>query len=212
MIYLKRRGDDILNEMAEALKGFTDIPIALISLLFFILLLKGERNEWRGVFLLTTVAAFMGAAVHILKFENSEKTLIWVILYVLLFELIRRFSLAMINFITEKNSYEKSAVYLFESVLYLTAVFGLFYFPKYDIFALVAFSALAFIRVSVCLFKTKRPKKSAVLLMFILLLPIVLQALSKLIPYAVVFEHIIIALALFIGFKIAKSSAADSAQ
>lgn len=193
-----------MNELNEALKGFSDIPISVISFVFFLLLSKKENRSWKNIFLLVSLSSFIGALVHIINFGNLIKNIIWIVLYVLLFELVRRFSLQFISFIKGKNEREKTIIYVFEIVFYVVAAIGLFFYPKYDILAFVAFSFIVFLKVLICFITIKKVPSDAKLLIILLLFPIVLQIFSRIIPFAVLTEHLIIAAALFIAYKIAK--------
>ena len=174
-----------MNEFSEAIKGLTDIPIALLSFVLFLLIRKKGKKQWSRIFLFVAVAGFLGAIVHTFRVSVWQMRLLWIVLYVFLFELVRRFALAATSYISGKSSGEKKLVYGMEAAAYLISVTVLFLFPGYDIYAFVVFAAILFVRVLVCLIKTKNAPKDMWALILFLVLPIALQALADFIPYAV---------------------------
>lgn len=194
-----------MSEIYEALKGFTDIPIAVLSLVFGIILSHNETSKKRApIFFLLSVSAFAGAAVHILDLKDFYKKLVWIFLYMLLFETVRHFG----NFLCEFISNDKNDghyIYAAESVLYILAVVFMLFVNKFDMIFFILFGALQIIRIALCAFKVKRVPKLAILLFVSLIFPILLQAFESFIPYAVVIEHLILTADLCIVFFMAKN-------
>lgn len=202
-----------MNPIAEAMKGFTDLPIALLALLFGLLLLKKEKRDWGGLFLLVAVSGVMGAAVHIFALPQRTLQLLWLVLYVLLFEDIRRFAKLMVAYISGIAEKERRIVWITEGILYAGAAVLLFARQGRDIYLLVVFMAVMFCRIVMCLVRSGFSPAKATGLMAMLLLPILLQALAAVISFAVVLEHIVLAAAEFVAHSIGKeaelSAAAD---
>ena len=193
-----------MNPIAEVMKGVTDIPIALLAFWIGILLLKKEKKEWGGVFLLVAVSGLMGTAVHVFSLPDICRKLLWVVLYVLLFEDIRRFTKLMIAYISGSGEKERRVVWHVEGILYVCAVIVLLVRGRGDIYLLVVFMAAMFWRIIVCLGRSGFSPAKATGLMAMLFVPILLQALDQIIPCAVVIEHIVLAAALFVAYHIGK--------
>ncbi len=190
-----------MTELKEALKGFTDLPIAAVSFTFGLILHK--RNKQQSLlFFLVSFSAVIGGIVHIFSFSEFVKNIIWTFLYLLLFESIRRFSFVLYSYITKKKINNK-LFYLFEVFLYILTLFFLFAIGKYDMLILIIFSAVCLYLPLKGVFISKNVPKSVYLLFITLIIPVLLQTFSAYIPYAVVYEHIFITLDLFIVYKMA---------
>ena len=194
-----------MNPISEVMKGITDLPLALLAVAFGLLLRKKEKNGWATLFFLVAAAALMGAAVHIIRIRKPYLQLLWVILYALLFESIRRFSLLTVTHISDCPTEEQTAVWAAEAVLYLGSVLLLFLADGRDIYLFVVFMAVMFCRIVVCLIRYGFRPAKVTGLMSLLLVPIVLQALAALIPFAVVAEHMILAVAQVVTYAIGKN-------
>lgn len=196
-----------MNELGEALKGFTDLPIALIAAVFAVLLRGGRgKTGWSAFFLLLSATAFLGAAAHILYLPPIGKDLLWVVLYLGLFETVRRVALLLTVKITGAEVRESSAVYLIEVLLYAGTLVTMFWLDRYDILIFAAFALYRLAAVVVCCIKTRRVPKQIRILLCFLFPPLLLQILAGVIPYAVVIEHLFLIAALCVVFGIAKKS------
>lgn len=192
-----------MAQLYEMLKGLSDIPIALIALVFGVLLRK-KNKEWSSLFLLITVSAVLGAVVHTFDFPRVWNRVIWIVLYIFLYELIRRFAHLMVCYISGRAERERTLVYILEALLYGVTVVFMFAVSINDIYILVLFALIMLVRVVTSMVKFAPALFKARLLMAVLLFPLVLQALEEVIPYAVLIEHIILAAALCIAFSMAK--------
>ena len=195
-----------MNPIAEAMKGFTDLPIALLALLFGILQMRKEKKEWGTLFLLIAVSGLMGAAVHIFALPRRALQLLWLVLYVLLFEDIRRFAMLMIAYISGIDGKERRIVWIAEGSLYAGAAVLLFAREGWDIYLLVVFMAFMFCRIVACLVRRGFSPAKATGLMAMLLVPILLQALAAVVSFAVVVEHIVVAAAEFVAHSIGQET------
>ena len=192
-----------MAQFYEMLKGLSDVPIALISFVFGLLLLK-KKKEWSSLFLLIAVSAVLGAVVHTFDFPRAWNRAIWIVLYIFLYELIRRFAHLMVCYVSGKTDKERTPVYILEAVLYAVTLIFMFCVDINDIYVFVVFAAVMLVRVA-CAFVRFRPVPfKAGLLMAVLIFPLALQALEAVIPYAVLIEHMILAAALFIAYLMAR--------
>ena len=193
-----------MNPIPEVMKGVTDLPLALLAVVFGLLLRKKGKKEWSDLFLLVAAAALLGTGVHIIHITEPYLQLLWVILYALLFESIRRFSLLTVTHISDCQVEEQTAVWAAEAVLYLGAVALSFLANGLDIYLLVIFMVLMFCRIVVCLTRYGFRPAKVTGLMVLLIAPIVLQALAAIISFAVVAEHLILAAAQVVTYAIGK--------
>ncbi len=192
-----------MNELPEMLKGLTDIPLALAACLFGILLTRRKAGgKWAALFFLISVSAVLGTAVHVFAMPQAVWTVVWMILYVLLFEAIRRFGQLMTAYITGQKRQEYRAVRITEIALYLFTVSGMFFLPFNEILVFVFFAVLQFARIMIALIRYPQAPADAKRLPVFVVLPLVIQALSGVIPYAVVMVHILLIAALFAVYLI----------
>jgi len=181
-----------MNDIHEVMKGATDLPIALIALLIGLLLRKKRSKDWGLLFQLVAVSGLLGAAVHMFALPMLGLQLTWMLLYILLFESIRRFSLLMAGYLSKTQIREKTAVYWTEGILFLAAAVTLFLHQGKDIYFLVVFMVIMVTRIIISLFRTGFASKKANALIVIVLVPVVLQAVAELLSAAVVMEHLCI--------------------
>ena len=198
-----------MNEIYESLKGFTDIPIALFALVLGIIsaVKFGCKYRWSVLFYIISVSAVFGTVVHAISMKPILLDILWVVLYILLYEAIRRFSHILTDYITGKQSSENRCIVTYEAVLYAVTVVLMFVANVNEIIVFVIFSATMFIRVIVCLFRSKDIPSKAYVLLAVLIFPLLLQAFENLIPYAVVIEHIILLFGMAIAYLICKEMA-----
>ena len=195
-----------MNVFYESVKGFTDLPIALVAAVFGILTLKKSNKNWGIFFLLIAVAGLLGAIAHIISFSQTCKNIIWTVLYILLFECIRRASLLFANYIKQKGEKEKPFLFSAEAVCYLAALCLMFFVGDYDIYILCVFAAISLARTAIPFFRVKTLPRFSVAFVGLLVPPVLFQIFSKAIPYAVVYEHIFILAELFLAYQISSES------
>ena len=195
----------ILNTVEELWKGISNAPIAAFALIAGVLLLfeKGVKWEWRAICLETAFASFLGMFVHIFKLPEIYRKLIWVLLYAVLFEVIRLFGHRAAVYITQNERKERLMTRIIEIALYLEAVVLLFITNGWDMAMLVLFSLLCVIRIVMAIIKHPCVPKLFFVLLGIAALAVIILALKSFIPYAVVICHILIALSIVIFYFIA---------
>ncbi len=193
-----------MNELHEALKGFTDLPIAALALLFAILLRKKNASkDWSTLFFIVACAGLLGSIVHGIALSRVADAVVWTILHPFLFEAVRRFGLVFATFIDKKERKSAKAVYVVEVFFYLAGLPLLYLIPHNDIYAFAAFAVLIFIQTVVAIAKAQKLPKIAVCFLVLLAIPLLLQIGETVIPYAVVIEHLFLALDLYIAYRIA---------
>lgn len=193
-----------MNEFQEAIKGFTDLPIAVVALIFSVMLKRKGKESFAELFGLTALSAVAGALVHIFKFTSTAKNLIWIGLYLALFEAIRRFAYLMSNYIKAEQKPEKIFFYSLEGVLYLLAVVLMLFAGKFDMACLLVFGAVNVLRILISAVKSKRMPLKVVMLLVFAVFGIAFQFSSGTLPFAVVYEHALIFAMLFTVYLIAK--------
>lgn len=192
-----------MNEIYEALKGFTDVPIALLAAVFGMALCGKGKSGWQRFFFLLSVTAFIGAAVHIFAMPHLIKSIVWVILYALLFECVRRATDLLCGCIAGDKVPVFHAVFIAEAMLYIGAVCFMIFVGKFDMLFFAAFGIISVIRIVFCILKVKRVPALVAVLAASFVLPLMFTVFSSVIPYAVVFEHIVIIAELCLVFFIA---------
>lgn len=181
-----------MNEINEALKGFSDLPIAAVSLVFGILAAKREKIKGFSVlFFIISAASVLGAAVHIFSTSKLSYKAIWSVLYLLLYEAARRFSHLFSEYIAGSCTGESKIVIAAELCLYAMTVLCWSQLGGYKMLCLIAFSVLCIGRIVLCIVKSKRLPGKATVLLLLSSVALILQALSGYIPYAIVYEHIV---------------------
>ncbi len=192
-----------MTDFYEAVKGYTDIPIAVVSLVLGALSVKHKR-QWGILFFLVGIASAMGTVVHSVSFSKGVKNGIWVFLYVLLFESVRRFTYLFLLYIENGEKHKERSLFVLEIVFYITAVIMLFIHGHIDIYIFSAFAGICIIKIVMTCIKEKRYPKTVKGLLLLLIPPVALQFFDGVIPFAVVFEHAFIIAELFAVYKISK--------
>ncbi len=195
-----------MNEIHEALKGFTDMPIALICILFGVLSGRIRAKKYASLYFCIAPAAVLGAVVHIFRMPPTARDIVWVVLYPLLYESVRRFTMLFTAYITGREKPESRVVLLTEAVLCLLSIGLMLFLHRYDMLVFLGFGALCVIRIAAAVIASRRlPWKAGIMLAGVPI-PLLLQAFSERIPYAVVYEHIAITALLFVVYLMARDS------
>ncbi len=192
-----------MNGFYEALKGFTDLPISILSLVFGFVLLR-QKSSWSPFFFLLSFSALLGTAAHTLNLSSAVNDIVWTVLYLLLFECVRRFTTLFCGYIKGSPIKEHYLMYLSKAVFYIVTVVVKINFTHIDIYVFTAFAGICIIRIIIYAIIKKRFPKRAKILVLLLIPPVLLQFFDKLIPFAVVFEHIFILLEIVVAYLIAK--------
>ncbi len=186
------------------LKGLTDLPITLIAFIFAILLVKKTDKQWTILFFLIAVGGLLGTVVHTFALPVLINRLIWIVLYLILLEIVRRFALIMVWCASGEKQKERISVYVAECIMYAVTLILLFRDSIDSIYVFVVFAALIFVKMAVAMLKFRRTTLKVNLFVVGLLVPLLLQAVSDFLPYAVVYEHIAIVVEMFVAFSLAR--------
>lgn len=193
-----------MTQFVEAAKGLTDLPIAVLSLIFAVLSFKKDNNKWGLVFLLTGVSGILGTVVHTFILTDLVKNIIWTVLYIILFESIRRFAVCLIALVRKPENQEKILTAA-EIVLYFVCIILLYLNGKTDILVLLVFAVICLCTLVYDLIKYKYKGKEIYMLFGFLCIPVVLQVFAAKYPLFVVIEHLFLFIALFIVYGISKA-------
>lgn len=193
-----------MNELYEALKGYTDLPIALAA--FVLGLLAKKKKAPRGwALLLVTVgaAALVGALFHIFALPTPLRKFFRVVMHVLLYEAIFLFTVLFAEYLHKDHDLDLKHLRIMEAVLLVCSAAAVILLDKYDMMIFVLFAAACVAIFVICIIGAKKIPLKAGCLFAVLPVLLLLQGFSDVIPYAVVTEHIIITAALIIIYFIA---------
>lgn len=191
----------MLTSGYELWKGLTDLPLALLAAVFGVLLYRKKSLAWSKFFFLAAIAGIGGITVHCLALPRRTVCALWIFLYVILYEVIRRMAFLLVEAIGKTK---ETSLFLpvSEGILYVITVIGLYTFPFNEIYVLVVFIGLVLIRVAVCAVRHLPLTKNVRLLLCLLPASALCQALSGILPYAVVWEHLLLGAALYAAYRI----------
>ena len=197
----------------ELLKGLSDIPLAVLAVVFCVILFKNRavRKGWPVMFIFLAVSAVMGTALHCFSIAEPRNSRLWAILLALMFESVRQFSFLMVSNMEPAFCSEKRSVQSAEAIILIIAVWLEFSSSRKGIFAFVAFSMLMLARIFIRMIKF--PHSSKINVIFILLFSgALLQSFRDVIPGAVVIAHLLVAAALFFIFRLAAEEEYPAAE
>lgn len=192
-----------MNSIIEAAVGLSDLPIAVLSLIFSILSKKNGKKEWSIVFLFTGICAIIGTVAHTFAFSKFMYKLIWTVLYILLFDTVRRYILLFTNLIRKTDNIKKYIITI-EISLYLICLFFLYIIEKYDILILILFSALCLCLLFCNIFKYRYINKYLISIFVLISVSVILQILSNKLRILIVAEHLFLFSALFVVYKMSE--------
>ena len=189
--------------LAEMYKGLSDLPICLLALIFGIVLSKKYKEEktWKVFFFFLACTSALGAVAHVFAFSALAKKVVWTVLYVLLFELLRMLSSLLGRYIKEEYRYPK-VLYLAEVLIFAATLFLLYKESPLDIYVFIIFAALNVLWMLKLVRENGIPLRVALFLVSGVLAGF-FQALKTVIPHGVVLGHVMILLAELILFTIA---------
>ncbi|MBQ0084601.1 MAG: hypothetical protein KBS52_07585 [Clostridiales bacterium] len=196
-----------MNELYEALKGLTDIPLAILSAICGILLFKIKLKHKSIFFFSISVTAVMGTVVHVFSFSKLTKNLIWLFLYLLFYESIRRFTLLFLSLL--KGTTNKKFLFVCEIILYLITVVIMFTGLGFDMIILCVYSAICICILFAALLKCRPLPKKIIGFLMLPSAAAIFQALRSFIPYSAVIAHGILFTAILIFYFIVKENNTD---
>ncbi|MCQ2551927.1 MAG: hypothetical protein MJ148_01060 [Clostridia bacterium] len=196
--------------MQELLTGLTDIPIAILSLIFTILLARKTSRNFDGymTFALICFSSILGTIAHTTNLTGAAYKWLWAVLFVFLFESIRWGSFLIMSGIdpgvrkhTTKAIIVEAWLYLFALILILTNK------PRpYYLYFLVAFAVVMVVWTIVLIVKSKKYTKYHIIMLASGAIAALFQALTEVVPYAESIEHIFIMIAMAALYLIAKEN------
>ena len=192
-----------MNSFIESAIGLSDLPIALLSLIFSILSKKNRNIEWSIVFLFTGISAIIGTVAHTFAFSDLMYKLIWTVLYIFLFDTVRRYTLLFTNLVRKSESVKKYLIAI-EVSLYIVCLFFLFVIEKYDILIFVFFSAVCLCLLIYKIFKYRNRNKYFLSIFCLVSVSVIMQILSNNLRILIVAEHLFIFSALFVVYQMSK--------
>lgn len=202
----------ILTTPDELWKGLTDLPLVIAPLIVFFLLKKkkGVKPEWLHAFLLLAVSAAGGVLVHCFVLPERLRRGLWLILFVVMFELVRSYTHRMVCFIRKREEKEWGAVRLMELVLYLAAAGMTLWIGEHGIYFFVVFCVLLIVRMLVCALHHSDTPRAFWSITGVLALGLLCQALKAVIPFGVVLGHLLVLVALFMVYVLAREEAGET--
>lgn len=202
-----------MNELYEALKGFTDVPLAILSLIFgFLCHSKMKSKDWSTLFFCISITAFLGAFVHGVALPTIVAHFIWLFLYPFLFESVRRFGVLFPSLADKQKIPSSHIVLLLEMICYVVALVFLFSIGDYDIYIFAVFAVIVLLLAIVRIIKVPKIPKMVTVFLILVSIPLLLQICESFIPYAVVIEHSFLAVELYLAYRMAIFSERDQIE
>jgi len=203
-----------LTTSHELLKGLTDLPLAIAALLLYILADRKHavRREWRWVFLLLSLSAAMGVAAHCFILPQRMNDILWLVLFAVMFELVRAFSHSVVNHLRREDRRELLFVRILELVFYLLADAITLTVHAHGIYSFVFFCALLIVRMFVCALRCSELPRRILRIIGVLFAGLVMQAIKSVFPLGVTIGHLIVLIALIMVYKLACDEALETAE
>ncbi len=191
-----------MNGFYEALKGFTDVPIALVALVLGILSKRNQRKEWGDLFLLIFLTAILGTAAHAFALSEALWRAIWVVVFAGMFEIDFMFTKLFSRYVNSSILFNEKRFRLMQIVFCLAAVIAVAGFGHKEMLIYVVYSFCCLAFLAKCFIRTRNVPKKATFFVSLLPVLLLLQAFNAVIPYAVVIEHIVLTVILFVLYSI----------
>lgn len=188
--------------MNEILKSLTDVPIAIVALVLGIYAGRNRKKEYEYFFLLITAAAIIGTVAHATDLPLGIYRVVWVILYLLLFEIVFRFSSIFCLYIDNSREYPKKQFRILELILFVCASITVVIIDRYDIYFFVIFDVICLTFLIMRMVKAKKLKPKVKIILLLAAIALILQGLTDLIPYVVAVAHIVVAVVLIILYSL----------
>lgn len=195
----------------ELWKGFSNAPTMLCAILFTVLLIvqykkKNYSSKWILLFACLIPASAIGITVHALLLPDTTRRILWVILYVFLYEIISLFHLLMMQYLT--NGEKSGTLFRILRILQIggviaSSVLACLDNPA-DIYIFAVYTLLLFVPVPIYAFRGKTASGKVKILMFILSIALVFQLIKDILPgpVGVVTTHIAVIIALYFVYAI----------
>lgn len=203
-----------MSGIDEALKGFTDIPIALVAFALFLCARKHKKPEDLAVlFLMISLTALVGAVMHIFVFPTAAGRIVRVLMHTLMYDAIFRFIVMFTVYLCDEHNLNVRHLRMLGVFLYICSAAAVLIFEDYDMLFFIAFASVGVVLFIISIVKAKGLRPAAALLFSLLPVLLLLQSFSGRLRFAVVLEHLIITGALFIVyFSLGTNPPASSSQ
>lgn len=187
----------------EFYKGISDIPIVILAIFFSIFLRKfEEKKSWSQFFMLLGAGAFLGALVHMLALEGMYKQIVWFALYVLLYEVIRKLSILLCEYILKDQVQFPKLLRVLQIICFVSSIVLLLQGNRYDIFVFADFAVAILAWIIYIASKNVITIRLALFLGFGIVAA-GMQLAKDLIPFGVVWGHLAIVAAICVLFSMA---------
>lgn len=193
-----------MNEFYEAIKGFTDIPLALVALVLGILSKRNKKEDWGDLFLLIFMTSIIGTATHTFVLPEILWRALWSVTFAGLFEIDYIFTKLFSNYLNSSVEFNVRRFRYLQLAFCLAAILAVAGFGRKEMMIFVAYSFCCFAHLAKCAFMTSTVHKKAILFISLPLL-LMMQAFNTVIPYAVAIEHIALTMILFVLYSISRN-------
>ena len=178
--------------MYEALKGLTDLPIFILSIIFMVLIYKKNKKSKTFIaFLILSIGSLFGVILHCIKIIEPILSICWVIECFILMTIFNMFVFLLIN----KDI--KKVFKIIPIVLLIPIILSRIFINKLDIYFVILYGVLVLIHMSYIIIKEKIKFKNKKKIIIILTLTIISQILKDVIKYGVVIGHILVLIILY---------------
>lgn len=198
----------LLRDTAELYKGLSNIPISLIAFFFGLKLMKRTSAHTEGcrVFMLSAGASVMGVILHCFRIKSPVFEILWIILYILLFEDARLFTELILKTAGEDKPFCGFKSLIPEIVLLLASAIWVLFDPEGDIIPLTVFAFICIIRIAAGFIKNRTLPRPVLIMLCVLLAAILALALKNILPGAIVICHFLLAAVLYLLYCIAAAA------
>lgn len=198
-----------MNDFYEVIKGFTDVPLALVTLVFGILSKRNNRKEWGDLFLLIFLTASLGAVAHAFELPKVLWRSMWAVIFAGLFEIVFKFTKLFSRYVNSSINFNEKTFRCLQVILCFAAIIAVAGFGYKEMLIFVVYSFCNIVFLARCLIRRSNVPKKATFFVSLLSVVLLMQAFSTMIPYAVDIEHIVLTMILFVLYSISKSKQED---
>ena len=185
--------------MYEILKGLTDLPICILSIIFMILIYrKNKKSKSFYAFLFLSIASLGGILLHCFKVTEPFLSICWVIECILLMKVVLMFIFLILN----KDIKKIFKILLI--ILIIPIILSRIFLPRLDIYFVTVYSSILLIYMLYIMYKEKIKIKNQKKIIIVLILTVISQIIKDLIPYGVVIGHILILSILYFIYLVIK--------
>ena len=191
-------------DAAEIIKGLTDLPLAIIAGVFFILLKKrGAGRDWTMLFFYIFIAGLLGCVAHSFTLGKFSHRALWLLLFPVMFELVTVFT-ELVYELDGDGEFLPEKLRRTEMIfLVIAEVLTVAYFRA----AIYSFAAYGAVLAFYLIWLVRNNKKLAERLLtptVLIVAALVLQIFKAVIPGGTAVAHILLCVALFFTYRLAE--------